>query len=88
MAHPFPTPTTTTPSLTIVTNTSTSESYAYDPLGNRRTKTAGGITLDYTYDNANQLIEVKQGATRTAGLIPCSLRLLLGLLTILLPKAE
>jgi RHS repeat-associated protein len=48
--------------LTTVTNTSTStvESYAYDPLGNRSTKTAGGSTLAYVYDTANQLTEIRQ----------------------------
>lgn len=57
--------------LTAVTNTQSGavESYGYDPLGNRRTRTAGGTTLDYVYDSANQLTEVKQSATRTAGFV-------------------
>lgn len=51
--------------LITVTNTSTSavESYAYDPLGNRSTKTAGGSTLAYVYDSANQLLEIHSGST-------------------------
>jgi len=49
-----------------------SETYAYDPLGNRRTKTSGGSTLAYVYDNANQLLEIRSGSTGgplTAGLV-------------------
>ncbi len=37
------------------------ESYSYDPLNNRKTLTAGGNTLAYVYDNANQLVETRQG---------------------------
>jgi YD repeat-containing protein len=54
------------------TNTSTTESYAYDPLGNRNTKTAGGTTLAYVYDNANQLTEIHTGSiagTLVGGLV-------------------
>ena len=49
-----------------------SETYAYDPLGNRRTKTSGGSTLAYVYDNANQLLEIHSGSAGgplTAGLV-------------------
>jgi YD repeat-containing protein len=35
-----------------LTSVNGSETYAYDPLGNRRTKTSGGSTLAYVYDNA------------------------------------
>lgn len=46
------------------------EAYAYDPLGNRTTKTDGSNPLYYVYDAANQLKEIRQtdaaGALLTA----------------------
>lgn len=51
--------------LTEVRNNTTDnllEGYAYDPLGNRRTKTSGGTTLAYFYDDANQLREIHTGS--------------------------
>lgn len=41
------------------------EAYAYDPLGNRTTKTDGSTPLYYVYDAANQLKEIRQ--TNAAG---------------------
>ena len=55
-----------------LTSVNGSETYAYDPLGNRRTKTVGGSTLAYVYDNANQLLEIHSGSAGgplTAGLV-------------------
>ncbi len=43
-------------------------SYSYDLLGNRLTKTEGGITLTYLYDLANQLTEIRQGGVPQAAL--------------------
>jgi YD repeat-containing protein len=34
--------------------------YTYDVDGNRRTKTEGGITTTYVYDEANKLIQVER----------------------------
>jgi RHS repeat-associated protein len=53
------------PRLTEVRNSATAallEGYTYDPLGNRTTKTAGGSTVAYVYDAANQLKEILQGS--------------------------
>lgn len=36
--------------------------YTYDAVGNRLTMTGGGVTLNYTYNNADQLTEIKQGS--------------------------
>lgn len=55
-----------------LTGVNGSETYAYDPLGNGRTKTSGGSTLAYVYDNANQLLEIHSGSSGgplTAGLV-------------------
>lgn len=43
------------------------EAYAYDPLGNRTTKTDGSNPLYYVYDAANQLKEIRQ--TNAAGVL-------------------
>jgi len=46
-------------------NTLDGASYAYDPAGNRQSKTnyLNGITSNYTYDPLYQLTHVTQGAT-------------------------
>jgi RHS repeat-associated protein len=55
-----------------LTSVNGSEAYAYDPVGNRRTKASGGSTLAYIHDNANQLLEIRSGSAGgplTAGLV-------------------
>jgi RHS repeat-associated protein len=42
--------------------------YAYDPLGNRITKSDGVSTTAYLYDAANQLTELRQGSPSGASL--------------------
>jgi len=50
--------------LTEVQNNATLvERYTYDPLNNRLSKSDGVIPVYYTYDDANQLKEIRQGST-------------------------